>query len=82
VNKNTETWKKFDAWKEKETFKEAKQEFLKQDVAYTSALQHTRNVPMYDIPLSMDHTREAPPLAQVSTINTFLQSCVKLLNDP
>jgi hypothetical protein len=37
---------------------------------------------MYEIPLSMDHTSEAPPLVQVSTIKIFLQSCVKLLNDP
>jgi hypothetical protein len=30
----------------------------------------------------MDHTNKEQPLEQVSTINTFLQSCVKLLNDP
>jgi hypothetical protein len=36
---------------------------------------------MYDMPLSMDHTIKSPPLVQVSTIKTFLQSCVKLLND-
>jgi len=30
----------------------------------------------------MDHTTEAPPLVQVSTIKNFLQSCVKILNDP
>jgi hypothetical protein len=56
--------------------------FLKQDVAYTSVVTHTHNVPMYEMPLSMDHTSEARPLAQVSTIKSFLQSCVKLLNDP
>jgi hypothetical protein len=44
--------------------------------------QHTQNVPMYKMPLSMDHTTEAPSLVQVSTIKTFLQSCLKLLNDP
>jgi hypothetical protein len=68
--------------KKKETFKEARQEFLKQDVASTSAVQHTQNVPMYEMPSSMDHTNEAQPLGKVSTIKTFLQSCVKLLNDP
>jgi hypothetical protein len=36
---------------------------------------------MYEIPLSMDHTSEVPPIVQVSTIKNFLQSCVKLLND-
>jgi hypothetical protein len=81
VKKNTETKKLFDAWKEKETFKEARYEFVKQDVASTSIAQHTQNIPMYDMPLSMDHTSEAPPLVQVSTIKNFLQSCVKLLND-
>jgi hypothetical protein len=37
---------------------------------------------MYEMPSSMDHTNEAQPLGKVSTIKTFLQSCVKLLNDP
>jgi hypothetical protein len=36
---------------------------------------------MYDIPSLLDHTNEAQPLGQVSTIKDFLQSCVKLLND-
>ena len=30
----------------------------------------------------MDHTKEMQPMGQVSTIKGFLQSCVKLLNDP
>ena len=34
------------------------------------------------MPSSLDHTNEAQPLGQVSTIKIFLQSCVKLLNDP
>jgi hypothetical protein len=37
---------------------------------------------MYEMPSSMDHTSEAQPLEQVINIRTFLQSCVKLLNDP
>jgi translation initiation factor RLI1 len=37
---------------------------------------------MYEMPLSMDHTSKTQSEEQVSTINTFLQSCVKLLNDP
>jgi hypothetical protein len=37
---------------------------------------------MYEMPSSMDHTNKGQPLEQVSTIKTFLQSCVKLLNDP
>jgi hypothetical protein len=30
----------------------------------------------------LDHTNEMQPMGQVSTIKGFLQSCVKLLNDP
>jgi hypothetical protein len=82
VKKNTEPHKKFDAWKEKETFKEARQEFLKKNVASTSVVQQTQNPPIYGMPFSMDHTNKEQPLEQVSTIKTFLQSCVKLLNDP
>jgi hypothetical protein len=82
VKKHTEPHGQFDAGKEKEIFKEERQEFLKQDVASTSTVQHTQNIPIYDIPLSMDHTREVPPIVQLSTIKKFLQSCLKLLNDP
>jgi hypothetical protein len=62
-------------------FKEERQEFLKQDVAYTSTVQHTQNVPMYEMSLSMDHNIKGPPIAQVSSIKNFLQSRVKLPND-
>jgi hypothetical protein len=37
---------------------------------------------MYEMHSSLDHTNEAQPLGQISTIKTFMQSCVKLLNDP
>ena len=36
----------------------------------------------YEMPPLLDHTKEMHPLGQVSTIKGFLQSCVKLLNDP
>jgi hypothetical protein len=68
VKKNTETQKQFDAWKENETFKEAIQEFLRQNVVSTLAAKHTQNIPMYEMPSLMDHTSEAQPLEQVSTI--------------
>jgi hypothetical protein len=68
VKRNTEPQKQFEVGKEKKIFKEERQEFLKQDVASTSTTQHTHNVPMYELPLSMDHTREVPPIEQVSTI--------------
>ena len=34
------------------------------------------------MPSSMYHANKGQPLEQVSTINTFMQTCVKLLNDP
>jgi len=37
---------------------------------------------MYEMPSSMDHTSKGQTLEKVGTIKTFLQSCVKLLNDP
>jgi hypothetical protein len=67
---------------ENELFKEAKQEFLKPYIASTSTAHHTQDVPPYVIPSSLDHTNEAQPLGQVSTIKDFMKYCVKLLNDP
>jgi hypothetical protein len=55
---------------------------VKQNLVFTSAVQQTQNSPKYEIPFSMDHTSKGQPLEQVSTIKTFLQSYVKLLNDP
>jgi hypothetical protein len=34
------------------------------------------------MPPLLDHTKEMQPMGQVSTIKGFMQSCVKLLNDP
>jgi hypothetical protein len=81
VKKNTEPRRQFDVSNEKETFKKAKQEFLKQDTVSTSTVQQSKEVPEYEMPPLLDHTKEMQPLGQVSTIKGFLQSCVKLLND-
>jgi hypothetical protein len=40
------------------------------------------NQQMVKFPSLMDHTRKGQPLEKVSTIKTFFQFCVKLLNDP
>jgi hypothetical protein len=48
----------------------------------TSVAQQLENPPIYGMPFSMDHTNEGQPLEKVSTMNTFIQSCAKLLNDP
>ena len=39
-------------------FKEARQEFIKKNVASTSAAQHTKDVPTYEMSSSLDHTSE------------------------
>jgi hypothetical protein len=58
------------------------QELLKPDISSTSTAKHTQDIPTYDMPSLLDHTNEAQPLEQVSTINDFMKSCVKLLNEP
>jgi hypothetical protein len=82
VKKNVEPHNNFDTQNEKETFNQDKQEFLNPYVASTSTVQYTQDVPMYEMPSSLDHTNEAQPFRQVSTIKGFMQSCVRLLNDP
>jgi hypothetical protein len=82
VKKNTEPRKQFDVQKEKEIFKEARQEFQKEDIASTSTAQHNKEAPEYEMPPSLDHTNGMQPMGQVSTIKGFLQSCVKVLSDP
>jgi hypothetical protein len=55
---------------------------LKPDIASTQTTQHSKELPEYKMPPSLDHTKETQALGQVSTIEEFLQSCVKLLNYP
>jgi hypothetical protein len=55
---------------------------MKPDIASTSTMQYNKEVPVYEMPPLLDHTEETEPLGQVSTIKGFLQSCVRILNDP
>jgi hypothetical protein len=71
VKKNVEPKKQFDAQNEKEIFKQARQEFMKPDIASTSTAQHNKEVPEYEMPPSLDHTKETQPLGQVSMIKGF-----------
>jgi hypothetical protein len=82
VKKNAEPRKKFDAKKEKEIFKKARQEFQKEDIATTSTVQQSKEAPKYEMPSLLDRTSEIHSMGQVSTIKGFLQSCVKVLSDP
>jgi hypothetical protein len=68
--------------KKKDTFKEAKQEIIKENIASTSTMKQNHYRPMYEIPPSTDHTNKGQSSEKVSNLKTFLQSCVKLLNDP
>jgi hypothetical protein len=82
VKKNIEPRKQFDAQKEKEIFKQARQEFHKEGIATTSTTQQSKEEPEYKMPSLLDHTNEIHSMGQVSTIKGFLQSCVKVLSDP
>jgi hypothetical protein len=52
------------------------------NISSTSTEQHNKEVSTYDMPPSMDHTKEAQPLGKERTIKGILKSYVKILNDP
>jgi hypothetical protein len=56
VRKNTTLEQKFDACKEKETFKEAKWEILKENISSNLGTKAGDDVPMYDMPLMFYQT--------------------------
>jgi hypothetical protein len=80
IKNNIDPKKQFDAHKEKEIFTESRQEFQKENNAPTT--QQSMESPEYKMSPSMDHTNRIQPKEQVSTIKDFLQSCIKMLNDP
>jgi hypothetical protein len=58
VKKNVEPRKQFNVQNEKEIFKEARQEFQKEDIASTSTAQQNKEAPEYEMPPLLDHTNE------------------------
>jgi hypothetical protein len=80
--KECQTKMYFDAQDKNEILKKARQEFMNPYIASTSTMQYNKEVPVYEMPPLLDHTIETHPLGKVSMIKVFLQSCVKLLNDP
>jgi hypothetical protein len=56
VRKNTTPKQKFDARKEKETFKEARHEILKENIVSTSGTKPLYDIPVYDMPPLFYHT--------------------------
>jgi len=81
VRKNTISEKKFDACKEKEIFKESRQEILKENVVSTSGTKPVDEIPFFDMPSLFDQTNQEKSLEQVSNLRHFLRSCFKLLSD-
>jgi hypothetical protein len=55
VKKNAEIRKQFDAQKEKDIFKQARQEFQKEDIATNSTAQKSKEAPEYEMPPLLDH---------------------------
>jgi hypothetical protein len=55
---------------------------VKPNISLTSTVQFNKEVPAYDMPPLLDHTKEAKSQGQVCIIKGFLQYFVKLLNDP
>jgi hypothetical protein len=55
---------------------------MKQYTTSNSTVQQRKGDTEYDMPPLLDHTKKMQPMGQESTIKGFLQSCVKLLNDP
>jgi hypothetical protein len=81
VRKNTMPEQKFDACKEKEIFKEARQEILKENIVSTSGMKPVDEIPVYDMPSLFDQTNQEQSSEQVSNLRNFLGACVKLLSD-
>jgi hypothetical protein len=81
IQKNTQPQQQFDAKKEKENFKEAKKEFLKDNVASTSNIVLRYDTPIFYMPQSLDYTYKGKKTGKVSNLKSFLESCFKLLND-
>jgi hypothetical protein len=61
AKKNDEPHKSFDGHNEKEILKQANQELLKKKIASRSTSQHTLEIPRYDMPPVLYHTKEAQP---------------------
>jgi hypothetical protein len=49
---------KFDVHKEKEIFKEARQEILKENIVSTSGTKPVDEIPVYDMPSLFDQTNQ------------------------
>jgi hypothetical protein len=70
---------KFDARKEKEIFKEARQEILKENIVSTSGTKPEDEIPVYDMPSLFDQTNQEKSLDQVSNLRNFLGVMCKIV---
>jgi hypothetical protein len=67
--------------KEKEIFKESRQEILNENIVSTSGTNAVDEIQVYDMPPLFDQTKKEKPSEKVSNLRKILGSCVKLLND-
>jgi hypothetical protein len=72
VKKNTTPQQNFDVCKEKETFKEARKEILKENIVSTLGTKLGDDVPLYDMPHLFDQTSTDQPSDQVSNLRNFM----------
>jgi hypothetical protein len=66
VKKNTTPQQHLDVQKEKETFKEAEKEIMKENIACTSGTNPGDDVPVYDMPHLFDETSRDKSPEQVT----------------
>jgi hypothetical protein len=78
VRKNTMPEKKFDTCKEKETFKEARSDILKENIASTSGTKPVDDIPVYDMRHLFHQTNKENPIEKVSNLRKKLVYFVKL----
>jgi hypothetical protein len=71
---------KFDVRKEKETFKEAREDILKENITSTSGTNLVDEIPVYDMPPLFDQTSRENPSGSIDNLRNILGSCVNLLN--
>jgi hypothetical protein len=81
VRKSITTKHKFYVRKKNETFKEARQDILKENIASTSGTNPGDDIPVYDMPLLFYQNNKENPSEELSNLKNVLVSCVKLLND-
>jgi hypothetical protein len=61
--------------KERDTYKKARKELLETEWGASTSQ------PVYDMPPAYDHSMTERPVEKVSTLKSFLKSCLELMKD-